>query len=146
MNSHQAILVLVGGVVSIHIRHCWRMNCDEHPANVRCDWRFNPHSPLLANEFARSLAGSPESMRFNPHSPLLANEFGADEATVLRHGVSIHIRHCWRMNCRSLMAAVRVSSVSIHIRHCWRMNLVRDNPVRAAMLVSIHIRHCWRMN
>ena len=170
MNSHQAILVLVGGVVSIHIRHCWRMNCDEHPANVRCDWRFNPHSPLLANEFARSRAGSPESMRFNPHSPLLANEFarslagspesmrfnthspllanefGADEATVLRHGVSIHIRHCWRMNCRSLMAAVRVSSVSIHIRHCWRMNLVRDNPVRAAMLVSIHIRHCWRMN
>ena len=35
---------------------------------------------------------------FNPHSPLLANEFRA--LGRLNHFlvVSIHIRHCWRMN------------------------------------------------
>ena len=36
---------------------------------------------------------------FNPHSPLLANELLEDAgATWVASKVSIHIRHCWRMN------------------------------------------------
>ena len=37
--------------------------------------RFNPHSPLLANEFFTIVAWLVLIWRFNPHSPLLANEF-----------------------------------------------------------------------
>ena len=35
---------------------------------------------------------------FNPHSPLLANEFRAGGTGLQQIAVSIHIRHCWRMN------------------------------------------------
>ena len=37
---------------------------------------------------------------FNPHSPLLANEFLHGWGDGAGCGVSIHIRHCWRMNYR----------------------------------------------
>jgi len=36
--------------------------------------------------------------------------------------------------------------VSIHIRHCWRMNFVVGRFGSYRTGVSIHIRHCWRMN
>jgi len=61
--------------------------------------------------------------RFNPHSPLLANELRICEAEEPGiSGVSIHIRHCWRMNYTALQSLRSAQHVSIHIRHCWRMN------------------------
>ena len=62
-------------------------------------------------------------MRFNPHSPLLANE----------------LRDVWD-------AEREAEAVSIHIRHCWRMNYINGVGVALSQAVSIHIRHCWRMN
>ena len=45
---------------------------------------------------------TPEHQRtqasFNPHSPLLANEAELRAEAELGRVVSIHIRHCWRMN------------------------------------------------
>ena len=64
-------------------------------------------------------------LRFNPHSPLLANELWLDpqHPRPAKPGVSIHIRHCWRMNCaQEPDQSRRTNQVSIHIRHCWRMN------------------------
>ena len=108
--------------VSIHIRHCWRMNfyvVFTQQLTTRC---FNPHSPLLANELIQptssewqwvfqstfAIAGewiyqigsSPRWLTsFNPHSPLLANELVlVGQLVVAAYLVSIHIRHCWRMN------------------------------------------------
>ncbi len=64
-----------------------------------------------------------ESFRFNPHSPLLANELiGESDPNGKGLHVSIHIRHCWRMNSDPVRVAVDADAVSIHIRHCWRMN------------------------
>ncbi len=61
--------------------------------------------------------------------------------------VSIHIRHCWRMNSLVAEKLCLIHSVSIHIRHCWRMNLpLRRRQTPGLSVVSIHIRHCWRMN
>ena len=60
--------------------------------------------------------------------------------------VSIHIRHCWRMNWQVNRIAKAAAAVSIHIRHCWRMNWGEVNPAERSIDVSIHIRHCWRMN
>ncbi len=157
--------------VSIHIRHCWRMNCS-CGLHVLCHaFCFNPHSPLLANEFQEAIGSCPCGQCFNPHSPLLANEFWAGCQCARRvKPVSIHIRHCWRMNFHGpvqlrhatmgfnphspLLAnefhpptAQRVwHPVSIHIRHCWRMNFFTGGDAGAELAVSIHIRHCWRMN
>ena len=87
-----------GEIVSIHIRHCWRMNSDKTMTRSQTLISFNPHSPLLANEFTKK-----------PHS-------------LVKVVVSIHIRHCWRMNsCNSCSQSCCIH-VSIHIRHCWRMN------------------------
>ncbi len=83
---------------------------------------------------------------FNPHSPLLANELIALRQKLLQHTVSIHIRHCWRMNLSQQPEALRLVNVSIHIRHCWRMNSGSAKLNLVAVGVSIHIRHCWRMN
>jgi len=41
---------------------------------------FNPHSPLLANEFNQLAGYRVHDGSFNPHSPLLANEFCAARA------------------------------------------------------------------
>ena len=60
---------------------------------------FNPHSPLLANELHVPPDLVAVDACFNPHSPLLANELrrsGWGESS--SPPVSIHIRHCWRMN------------------------------------------------
>ena len=51
-------------LVSIHIRHCWRMNFaykqQAYGAEKLC---FNPHSPLLANElFAQTITGNAASL------------------------------------------------------------------------------------
>ena len=43
--------------VSIHIRHCWRMNSRTCRCGVAVARRFNPHSPLLANELFGYSAG-----------------------------------------------------------------------------------------
>jgi len=53
---------------------------------------------LLANELLAPLTGGGGLQGFNPHSPLLANELRC--VSVMFHflNVSIHIRHCWRMN------------------------------------------------
>ena len=59
---------------------------------------FNPHSPLLANEFWRYQVRDHDHHSFNPHSPLLANELSGALAQAWGQGVSIHIRHYWRMN------------------------------------------------
>ena len=131
--------------VSIHIRHCWRMNC--------------PYPSCAC------LAGS-----FNPHSPLLANELVVRGLTLRRERVSIHIRHCWRMN--SLLPETRISQAPGFNPHspllanefgcAWFFGCLRGcfNPhspllanefvnfvlALALPVVSIHIRHCWRMN
>ena len=84
--------------------------------------------------------------RFNPHSPLLANEFCTSQENSADERVSIHIRHCWRMNCRLTRDECGRLMVSIHIRHCWRMNSGWWLKHSARWWVSIHIRHCWRMN
>ena len=133
------------------------------------DTRFNPHSPLLANEFwgATGVAAlfdvsihirhcwrmnsstnltRPRRNSFNPHSPLLANELLAPLQPLLTYLVSIHIRHCWRMNCFGQLVATSGQRVSIHIRHCWRMNCTAPGHLDRPLAVSIHIRHCWRMN
>ena len=68
--------------VSIHIRHCWRMNSCLLCLTVQTPSSFNPHSPLLANEFI---------------------DLGVLEFGIL---VSIHIRHCWRMNSLEGVAAI----------------------------------------
>ena len=91
------------------------------------------------------------------------------QATLHITSVSIHIRHCWRMNLSWERIGHQVRAVSIHIRHCWRMNilttstgsgggsfnphsplLANESTLRFAcaftIIVSIHIRHCWRMN
>ncbi len=132
---------------------------------------FNPHSPLLANELPSADASAMSMSCFNPHSPLLANEFlPGRKAVVAVKPVSIHIRHCWRMNWRGRGGGAWRTSVSIHIRHCWRMNYyMRNNTLLLSagfnphspllanefghgsrlgceQVVSIHIRHCWRMN
>ncbi len=86
-----------GAIVSIHIRHCWRMNYHDQPRNRGASC-------------------------FNPHSPLLANEFGLMMLLIAERSVSIHIRHCWRMNCGPAYELHLHGIVSIHIRHCWRMN------------------------
>ena len=39
--------------VSIHIRHCWRMNGKSTEQLLR-EMGFNPHSPLLANELRQA--------------------------------------------------------------------------------------------
>ena len=53
---------LGNGSVSIHIRHCWRMNCCcQGPAGSTRWTGFNPHSPLLANEFK----GSGDEVKFD---------------------------------------------------------------------------------
>ena len=44
------------------------------------------------------IVDTPDLSGFNPHSPLLANEFIPDDLAVIWLMVSIHIRHCWRMN------------------------------------------------
>ena len=59
---------------------------------------FNPHSPLLANELVRLRQSQHQASGFNPHSPLLANEFDKGFGPLYVIDVSIHIRHCWRMN------------------------------------------------
>ena len=93
-------LRLPGFAVSIHIRHCWRMNCGTRLAlSVSKLLRFNPHSPLLANELPRPQHRLRSPLSFNPHSPLLANEFDCRDTMRRWAAVSIHIRHCWRMNC-----------------------------------------------
>ena len=86
--------------VSIHIRHCWRMNslCASACYPGGGAWCFNPHSPLLANEFACTGCPCGLPVSFNPHSPLLANELRLDRVANMVCQVSIHIRHCWRMN------------------------------------------------
>ncbi len=83
--------------VSIHIRHCWRMN-SHACSGAGCTGGFNPHSPLLANEFQLLQSVTLLFVCFNPHSPLLANELNTGSATCRSGYVSIHIRHCWRMN------------------------------------------------
>ena len=107
---------------------------------------------------------------FNPHSPLLANELFCAPHSQRLQAVSIHIRHCWRMNLGGHALGGELEFVSIHIRHCWRMNFgvisrqpstfwsfTPHSPLLANELalqlsrqeghqVSIHIRHCWRMN
>ncbi len=65
---------------------------------------FNPHSPLLANELAVRAGLAVAADCFNPHSPLLANEFAQHVETRRLQIVSIHIRHCWRMNWRVFFA------------------------------------------
>ena len=141
-----------------------------HARGLRSQPRFNPHSPLLANEFRKLLVRRFLSASFNPHSPLLANELRMlCSAMLAPNEVSIHIRHCWRMNCWNCGRSWQAGHVSIHIRHCWRMNFVSPvisaitrcfnphSPLLANELalgwddavgtpVSIHIRHCWRMN
>ena len=85
--------------------------------------RFNPHPPLLADELPQAArSGLWPGGRFNPHPPLLADELRLPAAGHGRHCVSIHIRHCWRMNCVSPENDNAEIGVSIHIRHCWRMN------------------------
>ena len=114
--------------VSIHIRHCWRMNsCVVQPVSDCC-LSFNPHSPLLANELCPHRRRSAASNCFNPHSPLLANELPRLTGRRRAAPVSIHIRHCWRMNFGAGNLAAQLGIVSIHIRHCWRMNC--DNGSR----------------
>ena len=44
------------------------------------------------------------------------------------------------------MTGLMDSWVSIHIRHCWRMNFEFAAGIEQLATVSIHIRHCWRMN
>ena len=83
---------------------------------------FNPHSPLLANELVRLRQSQHQASGFNPHSPLLANEFDKGFGPLYVIVVSIHIRHCWRMNSDKGFGPLYVIDVSIHIRHCWRMN------------------------
>ena len=85
--------------LSIHIRHCWRMNCLFRVSRRFALNLFNPHSPLLANEFSYSSCCPAVPPGFNPHSPLLANELTLGKRQSAAHPVSIHIRHCWRMNC-----------------------------------------------
>ncbi len=50
------------------------MNCLCDPDGYTFYVGFNPHSPLLANEFRCSAYCSNDQPGFNPHSPLLANE------------------------------------------------------------------------
>ena len=84
--------------VSIHIRHCWRMNLPwptrlnnaaQGSIHIRPCWRMN----WLAHG-----CDHPARACFNPHSPLLANEFQRVQRANRALIVSIHIRHCWRMN------------------------------------------------
>ena len=133
--------------VSIHIRHCWRMNsaCTGCPCGLPVS--FNPHSPLLANELFSRGGNQLGEAGFNPHSPLLANELSRCAGrSEVGHAVSIHIRHCWRMNLHWPAWFSLPACVSIHIRHCWRMNSEHRCDFKAIDAVSIHIRHCWRMN
>ena len=73
--------------VSIHIRHCWRMNYCRAVIKAANHLCFNPHSPLLANELQwRAKRQRHRSGCFNPHSPLLANELWLIWATKRRKG------------------------------------------------------------
>ena len=130
MNSLNPGVIDLETAVSIHIRHYWRMNSFRWIQGVQLS-RFNPHSPLLANEFLMcKRAGWPSLWSFNPHSPLLANEFAAPTWAHIVGLVSIHIRHYWRMNLAQRVGQpVFVARVSIHIRHYWRMNLVVPHHV-----------------
>ena len=74
MNYSGPCLFVAGCPVSIHIRHCWRMNFLRTVSTQRPPPCFNPHSPLLANEFCPCLFCVYPAGSFNPHSPLLANE------------------------------------------------------------------------
>ena len=99
MNCHARSSANPARSVSIHIRHCWRMNY----------YRLHVYMSTPAC--------------FNPHSPLLANELPARHGQAAGYRVSIHIRHCWRMNFSHTARSVCAGKhVSIHIRHCWRMN------------------------
>ena len=98
MNSWKARKGYALTDVSIHIRHCWRMNSVFVESGQAGAGGFNPHSPLLANEFLALTQLVPAGLRFNPHSPLLANELLSNPTSGVRWTVSIHIRHCWRMN------------------------------------------------
>ena len=122
MNCHARSSANPARSVSIHIRHCWRMNY----------YRLHVYMSTPAC--------------FNPHSPLLANELPARHGQAAGYRVSIHIRHCWRMNFGKQAAVSQGHAVSIHIRHCWRMNCVLQLVQKRIANVSIHIRHCWRMN
>jgi len=53
---------------------------------------------LLANELPVTSDAQQSDKCFNPHSPLLANELAFTRNLTLYGLVSIHIRHCWRMN------------------------------------------------
>ncbi len=73
MNFGDDVVHLTPQEVSIHIRHCWRMNFVSLNTELIMAG-FNPHSPLLANELFNLDACAHVYTSFNPHSPLLANE------------------------------------------------------------------------
>ena len=99
--SHRAHLPILGQVVSIHARHCWRANRE-----------------VVA-------AGALDQASFNPRPPLLAGESTGCRNSEIREAVSIHARHCWRANRYAPGEPGYGPAVSIHARHCWRANRCR---------------------
>ena len=85
------------------------------------------------------------SYRFNPHSPLLANEYVHLPAAIGVIVVSIHIRHCWRMNAVGAAAHARAGRFNPH-SPLLANEYSHGRAVDRVAKVSIHIRHCWRMN
>jgi hypothetical protein len=134
--------------VSIHTRHFWRVNSEDHMRNMGSVNSFNPHPPFLAGELTivrkykmadkfqstpaisggwigrRFLRQHPMESCFNPHPPFLAGEFALLFALKQRPSLfqsTPAISGGW-IEGRLRRSLCR--NVSIHTRHFWRVNSI----------------------